>query len=126
LYGTPPTAFRPKRCCVNNNALSHSYIKLLIVKDWRVRVMKFTKKGFVFALLIVSALVIGSVIIKFSSPDSLLGTCIELGISNGEPLVLDLIAIQVTFGLSLKLGVAHIVMLILAIIVYPLISKNVE
>jgi hypothetical protein len=88
--------------------------------------MKFTKKGFVFALLIVSALVIGSVIIKFSSPDSLLGTCIELGISNGEPLVLDLIAIQVTFGLSLKLGVAHIVMLILAIIVYPLISKNVE
>ena len=88
--------------------------------------MKVTKKGFVFVLLIISALVIGSVVIKFSSPNSLLGTCIELGISNGEPLVLDLIAIKLTFGLSLKLGIAHIFMMILAIIVYPFISKNVE
>lgn len=88
--------------------------------------MKITKKGFVFVVLMISALVIGSVIINFSNPNSWIGTCIELGISNGEPLVLDLIAIKLTFGLTLKIGVAHIVMLIIAIIVYPFISRNLD
>lgn len=88
--------------------------------------MKITKKGFVFVVLIISALVIGSVIINFSNPNSWIGTCIELGISNGEPLVLDLIAVKLTFGLTLNIGVAHIVMLIIAIIVYPFISKNLD
>ena len=88
--------------------------------------MKFTKKGFVFGVLIVSALAIGSIIINLVSPSSWLGICIQLGISNGEPLVLDLIAIKLTFGLTLNIGVAHIVMLIIAIIVYPFISKNLD
>ncbi|MCC8068287.1 MAG: DUF4321 domain-containing protein [Ruminococcus sp.] len=88
--------------------------------------MKITKKGFTFATLIISALVIGSVIINFSNPNSWIGTCVELGISNGEPLVIDLIAIKLTFGLTLNVGVAHIVMLIIAIIVYPFIAKNID
>lgn len=88
--------------------------------------MKITKKGFIFSVLMISALVIGSVIINFSSPDSWIGTCIQLGVSNSEPFVLDLIAIKLTLGLTLNVGVAHIVMLIVAIIVYPFIAKNID
>jgi hypothetical protein len=88
--------------------------------------MKITKKGFVFVFLIISALVIGSIIVNFCNPNSLLGTCIQLGLSNSEPLVLDLIAIKITFGFTLNLGIAHIIMLIIAIVVYPFIAKNLE
>lgn len=85
--------------------------------------MKFTKKGFIFVVLIISALVIGSVIIRFSSPTSWLGTCIDFGIT---PFTVDLVAFQLTLGFTLSIGVAHIVMLIIAIIVYPFISKNID
>lgn len=85
--------------------------------------MKLTKKGFIFVLLIVSALVVGSIVINFSSPTSWIGTSISLGIS---PVTVDLIALQLTFGLTLNVGVAHIVMLIVAIIVYPFITRSID
>lgn len=88
--------------------------------------MKVTKKGFVFVFLVISALIIGSIIVSFSSPTSWLGTCIQLGLSNSQPLVLDLVVIKITLGFSLNLGIAHIVMLIIAIVVYPFIAKNLE
>lgn len=88
--------------------------------------MKVTKKGFVFVFLVISALVIGSIIVSFCSPTSLLGTCIQLGLSNTEPLLIDLVVVKVSIGFTLNLGIAHIVMLIIAIVVYPFIAKNLE
>lgn len=88
--------------------------------------MKITKKGFVFVFLVISALVIGSIVIGFSSPTSWLGTCIQLGLSNTEPLLIDLVVIKITLGFTLNIGIPHIVMLIIAIVVYPFIAKNLE
>lgn len=88
--------------------------------------MKITKKGFVFVFLVISALVIGSIVIGFSSPTSWLGTCIQLGLSNAEPLLIDLVVIKITLGFTLNIGIPHIVMLIIAIVVYPFIAKNLE
>lgn len=88
--------------------------------------MKVTKKGFVFVFLVISALVIGSIIVSFSSPTSWLGTCIQLGLSNAQPLVIDLVVVKISLGLTLNVGIAHIVMLIIAIVVYPFIAKNLD
>lgn len=88
--------------------------------------MKITKKSFVFVFLVISALVIGSIIVSFCSPTSFLGTCIQLGLSNAEPLLIDLVVIKLSLGFSLNIGIAHIVMLIIAIVVYPFIAKNLE
>lgn len=84
------------------------------------------KKGFLFAVLIVSALVIGSLIVHISSPNGIFGTCISLGLSNAEPLVIDLVVLKLTIGLSINVGLAHVIMLIFAIIVYPFIAKNLD
>ncbi len=91
--------------------------------------MKISKKGIVFAFVVIGAMILGSMIaVMCDEVDILkfLSYSAAIGLENSNPLVLDLVILKITFGLSINISVAHVVTFIIAIFAYPKIAKNVE
>ncbi len=91
--------------------------------------MKISKKGVVFIFLILGAMLLGSMIAvmcKDSTAFQFLSYAKAIGFEDTTPMVLDLVIIRITFGLTVNISVAHVVTFILAIFAYPKIAKNVE
>ncbi|HAS78211.1 MAG TPA: DUF4321 domain-containing protein [Ruminococcus sp.] len=91
--------------------------------------MKFSKKGLVFAFLILTSMVLGSMIaIMCKDIDALkfLSYSKSIGFENDSPMVIDLIIIKITLGISINISIAHAVTFLAAIFAYPKIVKNVE
>ena len=78
------------------------------------------KKGFwILVLFILSGLVIGSLIGELASKIDFLwwlGYGLDFGLSS--PIVLNINVLQLTFGLTIKINIASIIGLIVAIILY--------
>lgn len=90
--------------------------------------MKLTKKGLVFGALVVASMVLGSMIAVLCKDTALefLSYAKTIGINEGSPMIIDLIVVQLTFGLSINVSVAHIITFFIAILLYPKISNNVD
>lgn len=88
--------------------------------------MKF-KRNLVFLLLVLAAIVLGSVVgdlVKGVSGLSWLSYGISFGISSADPLVLNLYVLTLTFGLAFSINIAQIVFIIIAFLIYKPIAKG--
>ena len=88
--------------------------------------MKF-KRNLVFALLVIAAIVLGSIIgDMFSGVDGLswLNYGLSFGINSGSPFVLDLYVLTLTFGLALSINLAQIILIVVAFLIYKPISRG--
>lgn len=91
--------------------------------------MKFSKKGLIFVFLLLASMVIGSMIAvmcKDVNALQFLSYSKAIGFENDSPMVIDLIVIQITLGLSINISIAHVITFLVAIFAYPKIVKNVE
>ncbi len=84
--------------------------------------MKFSRKGFIFGVLILSAVIVGGYIGQHTS-DPVLSYTVSLGLSHDAPLKLDLIVLSITLGLTLDISIAQIICVMLAIIIFTVFSK---
>ena len=87
--------------------------------------MKISRKGFVFFTLMVCALVLGGYLGE-KIPIDLLAYSISIGAGQETPIVLDLVVIKLTLGIGLKISMAQVLLLLIAIFAYIPISKHVE
>ncbi len=88
--------------------------------------MKF-KRNLVFALLVIAAIVLGSVVGDlFSGVSGLswLSYGISFGISPDNPLVLNLYVITLTFGLGISINIAQILFIAIALLIYKPIARG--
>ena len=88
--------------------------------------MKF-KRNLVFALLIIAAIVLGSIVADlFGNVSGLswLSYGISFGISSGNPLVLNLYVITLTFGLGVSINIAQIIFIVIALLTYKPIARG--
>lgn len=88
--------------------------------------MKF-KKNLVFALLFIAAIVLGSIIgdtLSGVKGLSWLSYGISFGISSGNPLVINLYILTLTFGLAFSINIAQVILIIVALLLYKPISKG--
>lgn len=84
------------------------------------------KKKIVLIFLIIAAAVIGSIIAtacKGVTYFDWLSYSKSVGI---QPFTIDIVSVNLTFGLSFSISVAQIVCIILSIIVYPKLVKMLE
>ncbi len=84
--------------------------------------MKLSRKGFIFGVLILSAVIVGGYIGQHTS-DSLLSYTVSLGLNHDAPLQLDLIVLSISVGLTLNISIAQIISVMLAIIIFTVFSK---
>ena len=80
--------------------------------------MKF-KRNLVFALLVIAAIVLGSITADlFAGVEGLswLSYGVSFGISSGSPMVLNLHVLTLTFGLGLSINIAQIILIVVAFI----------
>lgn len=87
--------------------------------------MKMTRKGFIFAVLIIGSLIIGGYIGQHTS-NSLLSYTISMGFDHDSPLMLDLIFIKLSLGLTLNVSIAQVITLFTSIAVYVIFSKFID
>ena len=87
--------------------------------------MKFTRKGFVFIVLILSALVLGGYIGQHTSVNMLSYT-VSCGLDHESPLTLNLIIATISIGLTLNISIAQILCIFGAIIIFDLFSKHID
>ena len=88
--------------------------------------MKF-KRNLVFALLVIAAIVLGSIVADLFGDVSGLSWLkygISFGISSGNPLVLNLYVLTLTFGLNLSINIAQILFIVVALIAYKPIARG--
>ena len=88
--------------------------------------MKF-KRNLVFLLLILAAIVLGSVVadlVRGVSGLSWLSYGISFGIGSGNPLVLDLYVLTLTFGLAFSVNIAQIIFIVIAFLIYKPIARG--
>lgn len=81
------------------------------------------QKGFIFFILLISALIIGGYIGQHVE-SSLLSYSISVGLNHGAPLELDLIIITLSLGVTLDLSIAQILCVLLSIFVYIPLSQK--
>ena len=88
--------------------------------------MKF-KRNLVFALLVIAAIVLGSITADlFAGVEGLswLSYGVSFGISSGSPMVLNLYVLTLTFGLSISINIAQILFIVIAFIIYKPIARG--
>ena len=88
--------------------------------------MKF-KRNFVFALLVIAAIVLGTVVADLLSDVnglSWLSYGASFGISSANPLVLNLYVFKLTFGLDISINIAQVLFIIVALLLYKPIAKS--
>ena len=88
--------------------------------------MKF-KRNLVFLLLILTAIVLGSVVadlVRGVSGLSWLSYGISFGIGSGNPLVLDLYVLTLTFGLAFSINIAQIIFIVITFLIYKPIARG--
>ena len=88
--------------------------------------MKF-KRNLVFALLVIAAIVLGSITADlFAGVEGLswLSYGVSFGISSGNPMVLDLYVLTLTFGLSISINIAQILFIVIAFVIYKPIARG--
>lgn len=84
-----------------------------------------TRKGFIFGVLIIGSLIIGGYIGQHTS-SSLLSYTISMGFDHEAPLMLDLIFIKLSLGLTLNVSIAQIITLFSAIVLYVIFSRFID
>lgn len=84
--------------------------------------MKLSRKGFIFGVLILSAVIVGGYIGQHTS-DPILSYTVSMGLSHDAPLKLDLIVLSISLGLTLNISIAQIISVMLAIILFTVFSK---
>ncbi|MBQ9981785.1 MAG: DUF4321 domain-containing protein [Oscillospiraceae bacterium] len=87
--------------------------------------MKFSKKGFVFAVLIIGALIIGGYVGTHVNSDILAYT-VSIGLDTAAPATLDLMIMTISLGFTLDISIAQILCLFAAIVIYAMSSKHID
>lgn len=87
--------------------------------------MKMTRKGFVFLILIISAIIIGAYISAHTN-SSILSYTAAFGFGHESPLTLDLIIITLSLGFTFNVSIAQIFCIICAVGVYAVFSKFID
>lgn len=84
--------------------------------------MKLSRKGFIFGVLILSAVIIGGYIGQHTN-DSLLAHTVSLGLNHESPFHLDLIILTLSIGFTFNISIAQVIGIMLAIIIFTVFSK---
>ncbi|MCQ2464700.1 MAG: DUF4321 domain-containing protein [Oscillospiraceae bacterium] len=87
--------------------------------------MKLTRKGFVFIILIISAIIIGAYISAHTN-SSILSYTAAFGFGHDTPMTLDLIVITLSLGFTFNISIAQIFCIICAVGVYAVFSKFID
>lgn len=87
--------------------------------------MKLSRKGFVFIVLIISAIIIGGYISQQTSSGILSHTA-SFGFGHDSPLTLDLIIFTISLGFTFNVSIAQILCIVCAIAVYTIFSKFID
>ena len=87
--------------------------------------MKMTKKGFVFLILIVSALIVGAYVSEHTS-SGILSYTASFGFGHDVPITLNLIIITLSLGFTFNISIAQILCLIGSVAVYAVFSKFID
>ncbi|MBE6853174.1 MAG: DUF4321 domain-containing protein [Ruminococcus sp.] len=87
--------------------------------------MKLSRKGFIFIVLIVSALILGAYISQNSSTPILSHTA-SFGFGHEAPLTLNLIIITLSIGFTFNISIAQILCLMCAFAIYTIFSKFID
>lgn len=92
----------------------------------RMNFLKF-KKNLLLILFILAAIVLGALLADLvrGSAAAWLSYGLSFGLNNGNPFVLDLYILKLTFGLSFSLNVAQLFLIIVALLIYKPISKHI-
>jgi len=84
--------------------------------------MKLSRKGFIFGVLILSAVVVGGYIGQHTD-DNVLSYTVSLGLNHDSPFQLDLIILTLSLGLTLNISIAQIISIMCAIVIFTIFSK---
>lgn len=84
--------------------------------------MKLSRKGFIFGVLILSAVIIGGYVGQHTN-DRLLSYTVSLGLNHDAPFHLDLIILTLSIGFTLNISIAQIIGIMTAIIIFTVFSK---
>lgn len=87
--------------------------------------MKLSRKGFVFIVLIISAIIIGGYISQQTSSGILSHTA-SFGFGHDTPLTLDLIIFTISLGFTFNVSIAQILCIVGSIAVYTIFSKFID
>ena len=87
--------------------------------------MKFSKKGFVFAVLIIGSLIIGGYLGTHVDSDVLAYT-VSIGLDTAAPATLDLMIMTISLGFTFDISIAQILCLFVAIVIYATTSKHID
>ncbi len=87
--------------------------------------MKFSKKGFVFAVLIIGALIIGGYIGTHSG-NEILAYTVSIGLDNSSPATIDLMIMTLSLGFTFNISIAQILCLFAAIVIYAMSAKHID
>lgn len=87
--------------------------------------MKLSRKGFVFIVLIISAIIVGGYIGQQTSSGILSHTA-SFGFSHDSPLTLDLIIFTISLGFTFNVSIAQILCIVCAIAVFTIFSKFID
>ncbi len=85
------------------------------------------KKTLIFLLLLLAGIMAGAVIgslCRNVGALQWLSYAQSIGIGSDTPLVLDLIVMKITFGLSFSINVAQVICIIIALAFYKVFSKG--
>lgn len=87
--------------------------------------MKLSKKGFVFGVLIISAIILGAYIGQQTS-SGILSYTASFGFGHDTPLTLNLIIFTISLGFTFNVSIAQIICIICAFAVYTIFSKFID
>ncbi|MDO5149831.1 MAG: DUF4321 domain-containing protein [Oscillospiraceae bacterium] len=87
--------------------------------------MKLSRKGFVFIILIISAIIIGGYVSQQTS-SGILSYTASFGFGHDSPLKLDLIIFTISLGFTFNVSIAQILCIIGAITIYTVFSKFID